>query len=413
MGLAKTAMMEAEARGWEAPDKYVCADCVHESFLKEVVGENLEQAACDYCGTESDELIAAPVNAVMEVIADTVYYYYAAPQDAGVPYEDDEWAIPTLDIAEVMGDLEFECQTDLFNDVLSAFNNTCWIETANGFWTATRTNQRLRLAWKAFVEMVKHKTRFHFLAHGKAADFAADSLTPDAVLGAIAELLRKFEFLKEVPTGTPLFRCRVRGPSDAWALDEAQLGAPPSIAASAGRMNPAGISYFYSAFAPGAAIAEVVSRPPTAVAMGVFETTRPMTVIDLTKIPPITSVFDGEQRDEREAALFLREFARQISQPVQKNGLEHIEYVPSQVVCEYLAQVFCSDEEGGRLDGIIYPSTMKRGLNNIVLFPSTRSWRNQFDAIKFIGASVIGIRHWDMLTQVLEMTAEQAKLSSK
>lgn len=52
MGLAKTAWMDAEARGWDAPDKFVCEECVPDLFLKEVVADNLEQDVCDYCGRE-------------------------------------------------------------------------------------------------------------------------------------------------------------------------------------------------------------------------------------------------------------------------------------------------------------------------------------------------------------------------
>jgi len=403
MGLAKTAWMDAEARGWDAPDKFVCEECVPDIFLKEVVADNLEQDVCDYCGRESEEPIAASVESVMEVIAETVYFYYAAPQDAGVPYEDGEWAVPTMDITDVMGELEFDCHSDLFDDVLSGFNSTCWVETANGFWASTRTNQRLRLAWKAFVEMVKHKTRFHFLAQHEGAAYDPDYLTPDIVLSSIAELLRKFEFLQTVPEGVSIFRCRVRGSHDTWELDENELGAPPSKVASAGRMNPAGISYFYGAFEVGTAVAEVGQRPPSALGIGVFQASRPLVVVDLTKMTSLPSVFDGEQRNAREAILFLREFTRQISQPVQKNGMEHIEYVPSQVVCEYLAQIFQVDDKVGRLDGIIYPSTMKLGFTNIVLFPTERSWKNRFDGLQFVGAKTIDLSNWDKLTHALAM----------
>ena len=194
-----------------------------------------------------------------------------------------------------------------------------------------------------------------------------------------------------------------KGPHDTWELDESQLGAPPSILASAGRMNPVGISYFYGAFVPGTAVAEVVQRPPTAVGLGAFLASRPLHVVDLTKIPPLPSVFDGEQRDAREAILFLREFTRQISQPVQKNGMEHIEYLPSQVVCEYLAQVFNTDGKGSRLDGIVYPSAMKQGFTNIVLFPTELSCKYRFDGLKFVGAKIIDLNNWDKITHALAM----------
>ncbi|AMP15503.1 HEPN-associated N-terminal domain-containing protein [Collimonas pratensis] len=405
MGLTKTAMMESEARGWDAPDSWVCAECIEDPFLKVLITENAEACECSYCGHTSDTPTAAPAACVMEAIADTVFYWYGAPQDIGVPYEDGEWAVQTSDTAEVLRELELDCQDQFYDDVLSGFHNSCWADCSEGFWAASRQNQLLPRAWKSFVKTVKHQTRFHFLAQKDGVAYDRDYLTPDELLSSIAEHLRKFGMLREIPGGSAIFRCRVRNPHDEWDLDEAQLGAPPSERASAGRMNPAGISYFYGAFEPGTAIGEVVAHPPTVVALGAFMTTDPLTIADLTKLPPIPSVFDGSQRDEREAILFLWEFTRQVSRPIQKNGMEHIEYVPSQVVCEYLAQVFEIDGEGRRLDGIIYPSSIKPGHNNIVLFPSERSWKNKFDGLAFVDSRLVFLEDWNKLTTALSMTS--------
>jgi len=198
MGLAKTAMMEAEERGWDAPDTWICANCVADSFLKEVIAENLAERECSYCGRTAAAAIAAPAEAVMEVIAATVHYYYAAPEDAGVPWEDGEWAIPTMDIIEVLGELDFDAHSAFFSDVLDGFHSSFWVEGADGYWAATRTNDRLPLAWKAFVGTVKHRTRFHFLAQAEGAADDQDLLTPNDVLRSIAELLRNFDYLQEI-----------------------------------------------------------------------------------------------------------------------------------------------------------------------------------------------------------------------
>lgn len=349
----------------------------------------------------------------MEVIAATVHYYYAAPQDAGVPWEDGEWAVPTMDIVEVLGELHFDAHSGFFDDVLEGFHSSFWVESADGFWTATRANDRLPLAWKAFVETVKHRTRFHFLAQAESIAKAQDYLTPDEVLSSVAELLQKFNFLQEVPAGTHIYRARLRAPHDTWPLDEDQLGAPPSEFASAGRMNPAGISYFYGAFKPGTAIAEVVSRPPTEVALGKFETTKPLLMVDLTKTVQAPSVFDPDRRDERAKIFFLREFTRQISQPVQKNGREHIEYVPSQVVCEYLAQVFELAGDGRSLAGIVFPSTVQPGDNNIVLFPTDRSWKYRFEGLRFIAGKKFKLNNWSNLIKSLSIAPPFAMLTSR
>ena len=46
MGLVKTAMMEAEARGWEGVNKFVCPNCVEDGFLKGVIEANTEDVLC-------------------------------------------------------------------------------------------------------------------------------------------------------------------------------------------------------------------------------------------------------------------------------------------------------------------------------------------------------------------------------
>src|SRR3546814_1254552 len=107
-------------------------------------------------------------------------------------------------------------------------------------------------------------------------------------------------------------------------------------------MNRAGMPYLYVAFDTKTALREIVesTAKTEATFMATFELTEPLLVIDLTRLPPPPSVFDLENKDEREKLLFARGFVDAISKPVIKNGQEHVEYVPSQVVCEYLAQVF-------------------------------------------------------------------------
>jgi len=66
--------------------------------------------------------------------------------------------------------------------------------------------------------------------------------------------------------------------------------------------------------------------------------------------------------------LFIENFVTSISTPVKKDGSEHVEYVPSQVVSEYFAKVF-RDALGEQIDGIVFPSAVRPGGRNVVLFP--------------------------------------------
>jgi RES domain-containing protein len=161
--------------------------------------------------------------------------------------------------------------------------------------------------------------------------------------------------VREAPTSTTLTEFR-------------DIGPPPIELATAGRMNPAGISYFYAGLEKNTALAEVLGRPPCRAVMGRFNPTKDLLVLDLTNLSGMPSIFDAAQAELREGLIFMRGFVAAISAPVSKNGSEHIDYVPSQIVCEYFSKVF-KTKNGQRIDGIIYPSAIKPGGKNIVLFP--------------------------------------------
>ena len=79
------------------------------------------------------------------------------------------------------------------------------------------------------------------------------------------------------------------------------------------------------------------------------------------------SYFDPEFRTRSDRAAFLRSFVDEISKPVMPRD-EKFEYLPTQVVSEYLAS--CVEP---RLDGLVFPSSQTGGHGrNIVLFNHAR-----------------------------------------
>lgn len=162
------------------------------------------------------------------------------------------------------------------------------------------------------------------------------------------------------------------------------MGPPPKEKASAGRMNPAGIPYLYAAFDKTTARREigVNGRTTKTVFTATFALTEPLWVMDLSTLPPLPSVFDIANKEAREQALIVRDFVKAISTPVTKDGHEHIDYVTSQVICEYLAQVF-ELEESRKLGGLIYPSSVHKGGKNLVVFPEDR-YKGTFYGVAFV-----------------------------
>ena len=74
--------------------------------------------------------------------------------------------------------------------------------------------------------------------------------------------------------------------------------------------------------------------------MGEFETLRLAVLLDLSSIPPTPSLFqsvaDSAEFWPREAIMFLRHIAHEISRPIERTDGAHIGYVPTQVVAEYI-----------------------------------------------------------------------------
>jgi len=153
-------------------------------------------------------------------------------------------------------------------------------------------------------------------------------------------------------------------------------------------MNPAGIAYLYTALDPETAAKEVgaTRRGGGTPFLSKFELGHDVTVFDLTEFPPEPSIFDIGNKSHRDTRKLIEAFSLSISTPVPKNGSEHIDYVPSQVVCEYLAQAFelrpCST-----LGGLIYASAVHEGGKNLVLFPSHQLLRRDFQGAKFVTAA--------------------------
>src|SRR4051812_12747904 len=65
---------------------FVCARCVKDYALAEVVRNNLASEQCDFCGRTSKRMIAAAVDDVTEHIAECINREYSDPVDE-LPYE--------------------------------------------------------------------------------------------------------------------------------------------------------------------------------------------------------------------------------------------------------------------------------------------------------------------------------------
>lgn len=128
---------------------------------------------------------------------------------------------------------------------------------------------------------------------------------------------------------------------------------------------------FYGALNKETAVAETYDpnkqTDEQVVVAGLFNPSRSMILLDLTKEINYISLFDEKRRGELEISLFVKNFISDLKKPISReNGIEHIEYILTQVVTEYIRQRV-KDNSGNSIDGIIYGS-VKGDDKAVVLF---------------------------------------------
>jgi hypothetical protein len=398
MGYWKDRMMQEQARGYSSvdDDKAVCAKCFEDEAIQQFVRDNATEKKCSYCGRRSKKPIATPMNDVLDLIGEGLHCEYADPIEENAR-DDGEWVIEPRDTADVFAGLDPITENmDVFDEIVDAFRDSWWVDKP--LWGPSAGDE-LRYGWDDFVKAVKYHRRYVFLMP-KRTRFSSDGITPDKMLDEIGTVIKEVGLARTMDAGTGWFRARAHGPAETYT-SAADLGTVPHKAARlSNRMSPAGIPMFYGAADEATAIAETytpIPGTPAAVTVGKFTTARAAWVVDLTALPPVPSLFDRGRQHLRGPIVFLRSFVEDLAKPIKKDGREHIAYVPTQVVTEYLRHVFRT-ETGHRVKGVVYQSARKKGGKVCVLFvknkgccDATPGWEN--DKKKWLGLDGPPTRH--------------------
>ncbi|WP_051333335.1 RES family NAD+ phosphorylase [Aliagarivorans marinus] len=168
--------------------------------------------------------------------------------------------------------------------------------------------------------------------------------------------------VKQRPISSIFYRARI---SD-QPLTRESMGAPPKSVASAGRANPVGIPYLYLAEDKDTCFREVRPSNGATVYLSEVVAGEDLKLVDLTnpkqKLPLLK--FD---EDEIELTLkclnLLEKFSDELSEPVLPEK-SHLEYIPTQFVCEFLRTI-------QSYDGLIFNSSYGEG-RNVVLFSESK-----------------------------------------
>lgn len=197
--------------------------------------------------------------------------------------------------------------------------------------------------WEEFATEIKTRNRFHSEIMNKSI---------------FSEIL-KYAILTYPKNNRGKLFYRARICAEPKPLPKKEMKAPPIKLASAGRVNPEGISCLYLTEKIETAILEVRASIYDYVSVGEFKLKNNIEVVDLTKMNSI-SPFCGLDTTLHAINLScLRQISEEIAKPMRRHDSK-LDYLPTQYICEYIKSLGYA--------GVKYRSTMDSNSFNLAIF---------------------------------------------
>ena len=349
---------------------FVCTQCFTDEGIVEFITQNESGSECSFC-MDSDEGTASMK--LVEVAAHINECLYREYDDAAnqLPYDGREggyfgrhWDTHDLLFEEIELGLR-DYGGDLAYELLRHLDDNTWCQ-ADGL--GTNDDEDAHYSWRDFSRAITHERRYFFSDFRPERSDPWDD-TPGQFLDRIFQYAKHAGLFKSFGEGLSLFRARYEAGRSKFVTTQT-LGPPPEKRATqANRMSPPGIVMFYACENEETAVLETASSFGR-FAIAHFATLRPALILDLTAIPPVPSLFqvvpDSLEYWPRRVLKFLHHVAREMSQRIDRDDRVHIEYVPTQVVTEFVRSQPTIDRK--RVDGIRYPSSVHPCHASFVLF---------------------------------------------
>lgn len=384
MGRIKQYLMESEYSNLlyeHVEDKFVCSGHIDDYAITNFISSTGYSDICTYCEETTKVL---PVKELVNFINRGLTAFYEDPANSmGYDSSEGGYLGTTYEIEELLDEvigLEID-NPNLQDDIVNSFNNTPWCEIDP---YGDTEKDYLSYNWDYFKDVIKHKSRYLFSQTTQLSEnYLHINKNPFEILHEVGRRIEKLNMFSWVRKDTLLYRCRQHERLNE-IKDAKDIASPPSQHANiSNRMSPAGISMFYCAFDNGTAAKETVDLGDTSkpfYTIGQFKPNEDLYLLDLSVPIQIPSIFDEKDRPEYFSKSFLRDFITDLTKGIKRDGYEHIDYVPTQVVTEYFRYPFC-DLNTLKIDGIIYPSAKSKTEKSCVLFFDNKESLEKLDFV--------------------------------
>ena len=309
---------------------YICKDCFLDEELRSEINANaVIDGICDVCGKEGKVMDFSEFHgfftALLELCSPTM-----DSNKTIVDIIQDEWHLfKDKDIAKV-----------LLIDVIATNNPGYSIADFVNYTDEIRNRVAV---WDRLKTSVKENSRFFT----NMDEFVKNNyLTTGTSLSVGQRLYRS----RVTPIGQKKIKCN-------------KMGCPPKELATAGRANPIGIPYLYLSDTAKTTYFEVRAVYLDNLSVGTFRIERDLKLVDFIYDVNLFLSYNDAAVSLKETIIkkkVIDSISSDLSKPLRRYDSE-LEYVPTQLICEYCKQVV-------NADGISFESSLHKGGRNYVLF---------------------------------------------
>ena len=371
-------------------DMNICASCIQEDFISKYIEENGNKSECGFCCKKRKVMKFAEV---VELIQDGIEYIYDDPVN-GLGWIDGNWVEGTSSVIDTYDLLVDEFGiggSPAFDALLNSLPMNQWCK--KDFYGPDESDEKY-FTWEYFTRQVKYKTRFFFIQDTHKMDQYSSFKKPYEILSELYRIFEDLVMFRDLNRGTTIYRARREKKFGEYNTPE-QLGSPnPENCIFSNRMSPAGISMLYGSEDKETCLQEIGVKNGI-YAIGAWRLKEPVKILDLTRefkwvngryyYPEFPSIFDASRRNTYHDYSFILKFASDLSKKVIKNRMENIDYVPTQIVTEYLRVI----KRKEKIMGICFYSSFN-GHKNYCMFLDDKDCKN-CNKIELLSVSEVGL----------------------